>query len=234
MSKHLFRFKQFSVAQERCAMKVGTDGFLLGALSPATGERILDIGTGTGLVALMLAQRNTTATIEALEIDPAAAEQAAENFSASAWTDRLKLIPLAFEAFETEKQYDLIVSNPPYFIQAYTSPDTQRNTARHAATFFLGDWLMKMSHLLSPSGKISLILPADGIELVIEQAAVSGLNLQSRINIHSFANQEAKRIILVFGKETQPRNEQRFVIYEALNQYTQDYAVVAKPFFLHF
>src|SRR5574344_2567439 len=131
MSNSYFRFKQFSVFQERCAMKVGTDGVLLGAWAKVdAANRILDIGTGTGLVALMLAQRST-AMITAVEIDEEAAIQAEENFCQSPWANRFEVVNSDITSYETDALFDVIVSNPPYFVDSLQCPDGQRSLARH-------------------------------------------------------------------------------------------------------
>ena len=234
MSKGTFRFKQFTIDQDQCAMKVGTDGFLLGALSPLNNpQRILDIGTGTGLVALMLAQQ-TTALVDALEIDQQAAVQANANFKASPWSDRMNLIPQAFEDFKTDERYDLIVSNPPYFIQAYISPNQQRNTARHAENDFLGVWMYKIRDLLNGKGRMSFIVPYDLYAKIVGHAQLVGLYQQQCIAIKSFEKDVPKRVIVVFGKEEEESLYNDFIIYEKVNSYTAGYKELAKPFFLYF
>ena len=130
----MFRFKQFAVRQDRCPMKVGTDGVLLGAWAEVRpgDRRMLDVGTGTGLIALMLAQRSA-AWITAVDIDVECATQAAENFAASPWADRLDAVSVAVQRYDPVEKFDLIVSNPPYYVDSLLSPDEGRNTARHAA-----------------------------------------------------------------------------------------------------
>ena len=182
MSNEYFQFKQFTVRHERCAMKVGTDGVLLGAWAPVEGVgRILDVGTGTGLVALQLAQRTASARITAIEIDPDAAAQAGENVAASPWSDRIEVVCgdfatfrqiATFDTFATpslvakptvaeEEGYDLIVSNPPYFTEALQCPDPRRCTARHTATLDYALLFRRGAALLAPGGELALIFPAD-------------------------------------------------------------------------
>ena len=133
MSDSSFLFKQFIVHHDRCAMKVGTDGVLLGAWAPVDqAHTALDVGTGTGLVALQLAQRNPHLRVTAVEIDAPAAAQAAENVAGSPWPDRIEVVCADFNDFQPDGRFDLIVSNPPYFVDALPCPDRQRNTARHA------------------------------------------------------------------------------------------------------
>ena len=142
-----FEFKQFRINQENCAMKVGTDGVLLGAWTPIppTATHILDIGTGSGLLALMVAQRtHSHAHIDAVEIDPTAAQQAKENFMMSPWTQQLHVIHSDFQSFEknTLQKYDVILSNPPYFRNSLQTPNTERTMARHSSTLSLDEWVI--------------------------------------------------------------------------------------------
>ena len=136
----MFRFKQFAVRQDRCPMKVGTDGVLLGAWAEVRpgDRRMLDVGTGTGLIALMLAQRSA-ARITAVDVDAECATQAAENFAASPWADRLDAVAVAVQRYDPVERFDLIVSNPPYYVDSLLSPDEGRNTARHAAGLPFGE-----------------------------------------------------------------------------------------------
>ena len=130
-----FRFKQFAVEQDDVAMKVGTDGVLLGAWADCNGaKRILDIGTGTGVIALMLAQRNAEAEVQAVEIDETATRRARSNFDLSPWAERLTVENCAVQEFAPAEKFDLIVSNPPYFVDSLLPPDAKRSTARHTTT----------------------------------------------------------------------------------------------------
>jgi len=151
----MFRFKQFAVRQDRCPMKVGTDGVLLGAWAEVRpgDRRMLDVGTGTGLIALMLAQRSA-AWITAVDIDVECATQAAENFAASPWADRLDAVSVAVQRYDPVEKFDLIVSNPPYYVDSLLSPDEGRNTARHAAGLPFGELAAAVVRLLSPGGRL--------------------------------------------------------------------------------
>ena len=171
MTKSSFKFKQFTIFHDKCAMKVGTDGVLLGAWAPADGaERILDVGTGTGLIALQLAQRNPHARITAIEIDATAAGQAAENVSRSLWTDRVEVVCRDFRDYQPENRFDLIVSNPPYFIDALKCPDEQRCTARHAGNLNYDLLFRRSASLLKEQGVVSIIIPAEAEKTVVDTA----------------------------------------------------------------
>jgi tRNA1Val (adenine37-N6)-methyltransferase len=172
-SKDSFRFKQFTVRQDRCAMKVGTDGVLLGAWAETGGARsILDVGTGTGLIALMLAQRTGSDTrITSIEIDSEAARQAGENFSSSPWFERLDIVSGSFpEALPPEARFDLIVSNPPYFSGTHPSKSPEREAARNSDFLPLTKLVAESAARLNPSGRLALILPFDQKDELISLA----------------------------------------------------------------
>ena len=204
MSTPNFRFKQFTVWHDRCAMKVGTDGVLLGAWAPANSftpnplTRILDIGTGSGLIALMLAQRFPEASIDAIDIDEAAVEQARENFAVSPWPDRLH----AYQAKVQEWQgsYNLIVSNPPYFQNSLKNPDKGRQTARHTDTLSYAELLRHSARLLTEKGLLALVLPAEAEQEVRGLAAAELLSLTRVTRVYSKESKPARRVLLGFEK----------------------------------
>lgn len=172
MPNSYFQFKQFTIHQDRCAMKVGTDGVLLGAWADTKAtERILDVGTGTGLIALMLAQRSS-AVIDAIEIDKEAAFQAKENVAKSPWTARINIVYSAFQQFDTEAKYDLIVSNPPYFTDCLPANDNRRSVARHNDQLNSDELIGGVVKLLTKNGRFSVILPVnefEGFKVIIEK-----------------------------------------------------------------
>ena len=159
----MFSFKQFSIQQDRCAMKIGTDGVLLGAWTPITNNpfSILDIGAGTGIIALMLAQRSNAEQIDALEIDEDAYEQAVDNFENSPWSDRLFCFHAGLDEFveEPEDEYDLIVSNPPFYTEDYKTDNEQRDLARFADAMPFEDLIEAADLLLSEKGIFSVVIP---------------------------------------------------------------------------
>ena len=213
MSTPNFRFKQFTVWHDRCAMKVGTDGVLLGAWAPANPftpnplTRILDIGTGSGLIALMLAQRFPEASIDAIDIDEAAVEQARENFAVSPWTDRLHAYQAKVQEWQmvngtcpNGKWYDLIVSNPPYFRNSLKNPDKGRQTARHTDTLSYAELLRHSARLLTEKGLLALVLPAEAEQEVRGLAAAELLSLTRVTRVYSKESKPARRVLLGFEK----------------------------------
>ena len=196
-----FRFKQFFIEDSKCAMKVGTDGVLLGAWAPIgvrsqeSGIRILDVGTGSGLIARMLMQRCPEAEVEGIDIDEAAVEQAKEN-GVSAFQARLQEWRL-----EIGNYYDLIVSNPPYFQNSLKNPDAGRMTARHTDTLSYTDLIHHCARLLKEDGQLALILPADAEAEVRGLAAAERLSLTHVTHVYSKEGKPAKRVLLAFSHQ---------------------------------
>ena len=213
-----FQFKQFFVKHDKCAMKVGTDGVLLGAWTP-TGEckmqnakcKILDIGTGSGLIALMLAQRCPEAQIDAIDIDPDAVAQARENFASSPWSSRLHVSQCALqewsnnikrEASNNIKQptYDLIVSNPPYFTASLKNPDAARSAARHNDTLPFSVLIAESAKLLAPDGTLALIVPTEAEPELQALAEAQGLCCTHRCYVHPKPDRPAKRVLIAWQR----------------------------------
>lgn len=234
----MFYFKQFSVDQTGCAMKINTDGVLLGALAEADQpSSILDIGTGTGVIALMLAQRFSSAKIDAVEVDEAAAKTAERNFKNSPFDDRLNVCPMGFEDYfnqHPDRKYDLIVSNPPFYIDSLKSPKGKINLAKHAETDFFEALVTASSIKLCPDGCIWLILPVNTAGLVIELAAAAGLHLHKILRVRSFENTGAHRQILCFGFEEIKNETTTFTIYKADKIYSEEYRSLLQPYFIAF
>lgn len=234
----IFQFKQFSVDQTGCAMKINTDGVLLGAMAAHYDpKRIIDIGTGTGVIALMLAQRFDGAKIDAVEIDTSAAQTAAENFGNSKFKDRLELFPGSIEEFfgyRLEDKYDLIVSNPPFFLNSLESPKEKKNLAKHTDAGFFEVLVKDVVKHLSEYGLCWLVLPLATAVLVKELAAINGLNMQKVIKIHSFGTSEPHREIVCFGFGNVSMETTNFTIYGAENTYSDQYKTLLQPFFLNF
>lgn len=206
-----FRFKHFVVEQSECTMKVGTDGVLLGAwcrVDPGQDKAILDIGTGTGVIAMQLAQRTIfgRSMIDAVEIDEPSCRRAEENFNRSGWNDRLRVYNYAIQDFATERKdctarYDHIVSNPPYFIDSLTSSDPSRTIARHSQSLSYDDLIKCCLKLLTPAGRVSLILPAGAeTENMIATARRHDFVVSRRTEVHSTPQSGPKRTLLEFSR----------------------------------
>lgn len=201
MANDYFSFKQFTIHQDRCAMKVGTDGVLLGVLAPTIDSgRILDIGTGTGLVGIMLSQRCPQAIVTAVEIDADAAKQAEENATSTGW--RIKIINKSIQDFSSqcEEKFDLIVSNPPYFINSLKAPEKNRNTARHTDELSYEELIESAEKLLSEEGKFSVIIPYSEEENFIGIANKRNLIAESSVRIIPKVGKDPKRSVITFCK----------------------------------
>lgn len=235
MANPFFKFKQFTVWHDQCAMKVGTDGVLLGALAPVSNKtNLLDIGTGTGLVALMMAQRNLNAQITALEIDCSATKQAQFNFDQSPWSERIKLTQTDFKLYQTNQRYDLIVSNPPYFVDSLLSDKQNKNVARHTVDLSFKDLLDGVARLLQPDGHATFIIPTDAQEEFINLAQKMKLHLIYRVNIQTRPGIEPKRVVLTFGNTHQKLVEESLLIELERHIYSEEYIAITKDFYLKF
>lgn len=198
-----FTFRQFGIRQDQCAMKVGTDGVLLGAWANG-GHRILDIGTGTGLIALMMAQRCKYAHIEAVEIDPAAAIQARQNVEASPFAERINIVRSAIQDYRPEAPFDSIVSNPPFFASSLKNPDNQRATARHADTLTYADLFGVVKKWLTAEGEFSAVIPTDCLSKFVSEAYLAGLTITRRLAIRTTPRKQPKRHLVAFAKLAKP------------------------------
>ena len=212
-------------------MKVGTDGVLLGAWAPSNGEYILDIGTGTGLIALILAQRNPDAIIDAIDIDQSAVEQATENFKASLWSDRLNANIADIKEYSSPKNYDLIISNPPFFINSTPAPNDRRHLARHTDKMNKGDLLLAVKNLLSDTGKFCVILPYHEALLLIELAQQYFLYPEHITTFYSRKNKPAERILISFSKIQTPSVSDHLIQYADGNTWSNDYKSLTKDFY---
>ncbi|MBQ7472671.1 MAG: methyltransferase [Prevotella sp.] len=200
----MFRFKQFTIHQDRCAMKVGTDGVLLGAWAEG-GSNILDIGTGTGLIACMMAQRFPDARVQAIEIDEAACQQAKENISASPFSERIFITNTSLQEYITTpsdgtRKFDSVVCNPPYFVNALKAPDAQRNLARHADTLPFSSLAKGVQALLEEDGVFSMIIPTDSVSAFLQETIFQGLFLTRRFDVKTTPHKAPKRSLLSFRK----------------------------------
>ena len=210
----MFRFKQFAVRQDRCPMKVGTDGVLHGAWAEVRpGERRRrDVDTGTGLIALMLAQRSA-ARITAVDVDVECATQAAENFAASPWADRLDAVAVAVQRYDPVERFDLIVSNPPYYVDSLLSHDEGRNTARHAAGLPFGELAAAVVRLLAPGGRFALVLPPVEMQR-FRSAALGRLYPVRWTEVYSTPRRGVRRILAEFCTTPVPPPEPSRLVIE--------------------
>ncbi len=235
MSNNFFRFKQFTVFQNHCAMKVGTDGVLLGAWTEVCGcNNVLDIGTGTGLIALMIAQRNCEAVIDAIDIDEGCAIQAEQNISGSPFAHRINVQHASFQniAQQGAKNYDLIVSNPPYFQNAFKSPCTSRNTARHNDFLSFFEIISLGVSLISESGRIALILPYEFKQAVLEHAATVNLFASRITNVHPLPHKPAKRLLIELQKSKTDCIEDNLTIELSRHRYSKEFEALTQEFYL--
>lgn len=235
MGNNFFRFRQFTVSQDKAVFKVGTDGVLLGAIAdmPDTG-RILDIGTGTGLIALMAAQR-TGCSILAIEPDHNSFLQAKENIKAAKWAGRISVRECTFEKYfqENTDLFDLIISNPPYFRNSLKNQDPSKTMTRHADSLTALQILMGSVKLLSENGSLEVIMPYTEGTVFIAEAAEWGLFCNRIIKVRGTPGGEIKRLIMKFERAKKPLYEKFITIETGIrHQYTKEYQEVTKDFYL--
>lgn len=234
-----FRFKQFTILQDRAAMKVGTDGVLLGAWVPCPETkrcRILDVGTGTGLIALMIAQRHPSAIIDAIDIDPEALADAMDNCSKSIFRDRINVIgkSMRLQDFEPEYRYDLIVCNPPFFNHSLACPDKARNIARHTKTLTYNDLTENSHRLLKENGSLSVIIPASEKEMFVKAAQQNNLQPRQETSVYTTPTSEIKRVLLNFEKSLTDKEiiKSNLTIEYSRHAYTDEYIALTRDFYL--
>ncbi len=235
MSESTFRFQQFTVHQDKCAMKVGTDAVLLGSwLRPGSANRILDIGTGTGLIALMLAQKSL-AEIDAIDIDEGAYLQAKENFRISPWFNRLYIYRQPFQEFaaQCENRYELIVSNPPYFHHASKPAAASRSTARHNETLPTIDLIDGVKKLLTPVGVFGVILQfKEGMEF-LDLAQSRGLFCHRLARVKTVADKPEKRLLMEFNHYFGLLVEEEIIVQEDDHSFSRQYIDMTKEYYIH-
>lgn len=219
-------------------MKVGIDGVMLGAWANIeNAANILDVGTGTGLIAIMLAQRNANASIDAVEIDGMACEQAMENAANCMWKERINIIHGKFQTFANivQKRYDLIVSNPPYFIASLQSPEMQRTVARHSTLLNQDDLLSGIAKILAEKGKFCAIFPYIEANIFIAKAAAINIFCNKKTNVKPNYEKPVKRILLEFSRDKQKLSETTICIEtDERHNYSNEYKALTKDFYLKF
>jgi tRNA1Val (adenine37-N6)-methyltransferase len=232
MNPRTFRFKQFSVDDSMCAMKVGTDAVLLGVwVNIDHAATILDIGTGCGLIALMAAQRSK-AKITAIDIDESASLQSKENFLASPWPERLVTVHGAVQQLNSANSFDLIICNPPFFKNALKAPDKQRNIARHNDELSFESLLVSVDRLLNNNGTFAFILPNDEAQQVITLAAAHQLYPNRCCNVLSREGKSSNRLLVELSHKESVIDRETLIIRDHNNQYTLQYKELTKDFYL--
>ncbi|MBX2915059.1 MAG: methyltransferase [Cyclobacteriaceae bacterium] len=231
--KSIFRFKQFSIAHKKATMKVGTDGVLLGAWASVTNaRRILDVGTGSGVIALMLAQRTQPDThIDAIDISEDDCKVAQENVGQSPWPKKVTIQPCSLQELISEP-YDVIVSNPPYFINSYKPPGAKRTRARHTETLSQHDLLYHSKRLLSPSGKLTVILPETEAGKLVELSYKSGWFCTRKCLFRSRQAKPVERVLLELSLQFEPLHAEELVLYESGENWSKAYKNLTNAFYL--
>lgn len=231
----IFRFKQFSIDQSNAPFKIGTDGLLLGAWADGvTAKHILDIGCGTGLIGLMLAQRYPQAIIKGIDINKNAAEIAANNFSNSPWANRLEAINQSLPDVNPNSKFDLIVSNPPYFSHSKLSENEEKNLARHTNSLSYKTLIEKAAELLSPEGRVALVLPIDILDDVLRLSKTNELHLTKQCSVFPTPQKPAKRVLVEFSATPTKTLYEELIIEEfGRHQYSKNYLSLTQAFLLN-
>jgi len=238
MPNDTFEFKKFKIKQDRCAMRVSTDAVLLGAwVTPNGSKRILDIGTGSGVIALMLAQKSQ-AEITAIDIDKESTEQAKTNVEESIFKNQITVLHLSFQDLvkQSNAKYNLIVTNPPYFIDSLKNPSDTRATARHTHALSFEDLISGAKKLLDEKGKLCLILPTKEAQLFRQKAEAKGLYLSKLLRIRTRGEKDSeKRHLMQFEFKESEFSESTLVIEaDSHRNYTEEYKELTKDYYIHF
>jgi tRNA1Val (adenine37-N6)-methyltransferase len=230
-----FQFKQFAIQQNLCAMKVGTDGVLLGAWTKTPNGTVLDIGSGTGVIGLMIAQRNPNCFIDAIDIDENAFLQTKTNAENCPWNNRINVFHTSLQDFKPNKKYQLIVSNPPFFVNSSKSGNAAKNTARHTDELSFEDLLHSVANLLLPDGIFSVVLPFAAAQEFTELAKTHQLYLNRWCKVKPNLAKPPKRVLMEFALHQQTLEQETLTI--ETNQrhvYTPAYQNLTKEFYLEF
>ena len=227
-----FRFKQFEIEQDRCAMKVGTDGVLLGAWAQG-GRRILDIGSGTGLISLMMAQRFPEAEVVGIDMDADACGQARENVMASPFRDRVEIVCCRLQDFGGAGTFDAIVSNPPFFVDSLKNPDSKRTMARHTDSLPFRDLFAGVKRLLSDEGVFSAIVPVEVVEQFVAESCMLGFYLIRKCGVKTVERKQPKRFMLSFAKHRiSPYEECVEMMMDSHGNRSEWYRKITEEFYL--
>lgn len=228
-----FTFKQFTIEQDMCAMKVGTDGCLIGAWADFAGcQRVLDVGCGSGLIAIMAAQRSD-AHITGVEIDADAARQARSNADNSPWGARIEIVNSDFLSYITRERFDAIVSNPPFFKNSLKCPEERRNAARHDTTLPCASMLRHAASLLVEGGTLSVVIPSDMLAEWCDEALFKGLSPRRIARVHTLPHKQAKRVLLELVKGAHPVPDVTDLILEDRpGEYSKEAKLLMQDFYL--
>lgn len=236
MASSPFKFKQFTIQQDRCAMKIGTDSVLLGAWTSLNNNpfSVLDIGAGTGVLSLMIAQRSNAQNIEALEIDTDAFEQCAENFENSSWADRLFCYHASLLEFveEVEDEFDLIICNPPFYSEDYKTNNQARDLARFNDAMPFEHLIYAVANLLSENGVFSVVIPHKEEVRFIELASKVGLFFNRILHVKGTPDSQIKRSLIEFSFQKKETKISTLVLENSRHNYTEDYINLTKGFYL--
>jgi len=235
MALQPFRFKQFSVAHDRCTHKVGTDAVLLGSWVniSETDRHILDVGTGSGVIALMLAQRTGERTlIDAIDIHPHDADQARENAANSPWPGKINVHLASAQNFTSENRYDLIVSNPPYFSKSLLPPDSKRSAARHTGDLSFEDLLQTVVRLLAPDGRVAVILPLAEASHFTDLAAGVSLYPFRRTNFRTRVHKPVERVLLELSMQRMVATTSDLTLYNSGDEWSDAHRELTRDFYI--
>lgn len=236
MSNSYFQFKQFRIEQDACAMKVSTDACIQGAWTPVTSsvKTVLDIGAGTGLLSLMIAQRNEHAIIDAIEIDPSATKQANENFIRSPWSERLCVQNFDIRQIDFNRKYDLIVCNPPFFGNSLLGERTQRNIARHTLSLSQEDLFQALEVNLAPDGYASILLPVTEHGAWRQLLKDRNWKIFHELHIVPRSGLKPNRIVSLCSRNDLTFFQQEeLLIRDSQNNYTPEFIHLLRPFYLN-
>lgn len=238
MAKDIFRFKQFSIRHDKSAMKVGTDGVLIGAwCNVEDAENALDIGTGCGLIAIMLAQRNSGCHLDAIEIDEESGRQAEENVNKCPWSNRITVHRTSFRQFYDggDKKYDLIVSNPPYFQNSLTNPNREKSVARHAGSLPMDELVAGVNKLLKKDGRFCMIMPVPEALIFMDRAKSSELYCRYLTSVLPNPGKPPKRYLMEFRKaEGEIKQTELIIELEKRHKYSDEFKKLTGDFYLYF
>lgn len=232
-SKDVFYFKQFSIGHDRCAHKVGTDSVLLGAWVNCEDVRYaLDIGSGSGVLSLMVAQR-CTAHVDGVEMDLESVAQARQNVKNAPWADRIRIFHQRIQEFRSDVQYDLILSNPPYFVNSLKPPDGRRSGTRHTQSLDFKDLIAHVKRLLTADGSFYLVMPPTEFAQLNKVAIQSELYPFRQLYFRSRVSKPVERVLAGFARHPTPCEVQELVLYEESNSWSKPYKDLTRDFYHH-